>query len=61
MKITKSWLDDYLDASGSTAEICHELTYPNYKVTYKNIFFEISYFSIPKMQKNSKHNPLPPM
>ena len=26
MKITKSWLDDYLDASGSTAEICHELT-----------------------------------
>ena len=26
MKITKSWLDDHLDASGSTEEICHELT-----------------------------------
>ena len=26
MKITKSWLDDHLDTSGSTAEICHELT-----------------------------------
>ena len=26
MKITKSWLDDHIDASGSTEEICHELT-----------------------------------
>ena len=26
MKITKSWLDDYLDTSRSTEEICHELT-----------------------------------